>query len=78
MIEMTRRAEQVEQSSGLFACLKMLGLRYVELNGYIGSKLESGFKGRHRFAHSIVRSYNGPTSYRTKSSYDRKINIKVR
>ena len=29
-------------------------------------------------AQAIVRKYDGPTSYRTKSSYDRKINVKVR
>ena len=29
-------------------------------------------------AQAIVRKYDGPTSYRTKSSYDRKINVRVR
>ena len=33
------------------------------------------YKGRHKHG---TRKYDGPTSYRTKSSYNRQINVKVR
>src|SRR4051812_23531630 len=44
---------------------------------YIMSKIRI-FRVATSTAQAIVRKYDGPTSYRTKSSYDRKINIRVR
>ena len=56
---------------------------FHDLSEYIifsyGCKLlDWSFRVATSTAQAIVRKYDGPTSYRTKSSYDCKINVKVR